>query len=488
MARFNFKSQKTKTHKTTNYAGGAAYATSDKYHLVSLALTSFLTNQVYRTSNKQLELIQLLVDEIDPKFVAQTALFTRNEMGMRSVSHVLAGLLAVKVSGKDWAKHFYNKIVVRPDDMLEIYAAFQAFGGKKLTNAMKKGFAAAFDRFDGYQLAKYRGEKHAIKLVDMVNLVHPTPTLKNAKALQDLVAGTLRNIDTWEAKMSAIGQKGLSENGLKREKRKVWTLLIKEGKLGYFALIRNLRNIVVDAPGLVPVICNQLIDPKRIKHSRILPFRLYSAFKALKRSGFDRADIERSLIRAMYIACENLPNFEKSLVVVDNSGSMAQPVAGSKDLHCNEVGALMGYALAQRSKADIMEFGTKARLIKVKPSTSALSFAESFEQKNRVGHGTNFHSIFDALEQKVYKHIFIFSDMQGWMGGNTPDQAYQRYKKRSGANPIIYSFDLAGYGSLQFPEQKVRTLAGFNPKIFEVLPLFDGSPAALIKRMEQVEW
>jgi hypothetical protein len=36
-------------------------------------------------------------------------------------------------------------------------------------------------------------------------------------------------------------------------KKEVWTQLIKERKIGYFALLRNLRNILEQAPDLVPL-------------------------------------------------------------------------------------------------------------------------------------------------------------------------------------------------------------------------------------------
>ena len=64
------------------------------------------------------------------------------------------------------------------------------------TNALKRGVRDAFAKFDGYQLAKYRGERSAVKLVDVVNLVHPAPTDLNRVALNQLVAGKLRSTDT----------------------------------------------------------------------------------------------------------------------------------------------------------------------------------------------------------------------------------------------------------------------------------------------------
>lgn len=129
---------------------------------------------------------------------------------MRSITHALAGYLAPKLSGKEYAKSFYDKVVHRVDDMQEILAVIQSTSNKCIPNAVRKGFKAAFERFDAYQLAKYRTENKAIKLVDIVNLVHP----RHNKAIKQLVEGTLKNEQTWEAKVSAAGN---SENATAKE-------------------------------------------------------------------------------------------------------------------------------------------------------------------------------------------------------------------------------------------------------------------------------
>lgn len=129
---------------------------------------------------------------------------------MRSITHALAGYLAPKLSGKQYAKSFYDKVVHRVDDMQEILAVIQSTSSKCIPNAVRKGFKAAFERFDAYQLAKYRTENKAIKLVDIVNLVHP----RHNKAIKQLVEGTLKNEQTWEAKVSAAGN---SENATAKE-------------------------------------------------------------------------------------------------------------------------------------------------------------------------------------------------------------------------------------------------------------------------------
>ena len=284
MALFNLK-QKWK-RKTVNRAGGEAYRMDPQQELVSILLTSFAQDQFYRSAKKTYKELAVLLTKVSPAFAAKAAIFARREYGMRSITHVLAAELAPHASGKIWAKDFYTQIVKRPDDMLEIAAYYQAKEAKILPNAMKKGFAKAFDRFDGYQLAKYRGERSVIKLIDIVNLVHPVPTDKNSEALKALVEGTLRSRNTWESKLTTAGHRSDSAEQKAELKSQAWSELIRENKLGYFALLRNLRNIVLDAlplePDLLPLLIKQLTDARKIKRSLVMPFRYLAAEDALR--------------------------------------------------------------------------------------------------------------------------------------------------------------------------------------------------------------
>ncbi len=89
---------------------------------------------------------------------------------------------------------------------------------------------------------------------------------------------------------------------------------------------------------------------------------------------------------------------------------------------------------------------------------------------------------------KAYDRIVILSDMQGWIGGGAPTKAFARYKQRFGANPYLYSFDLQGYGSLQFPEDKVFALAGFSDKVFDLMRVLETDRGAVVKAIEGVTW
>lgn len=484
MALFNLKRSRPK--RTVNRAGGQAYVQSAKMQLASVLLTSFARDQYYRSGKETFaELIGLLA-KVDPRFAAQAAVYARTTFGMRSITHVLAAELAAYASGQPWARAFYDRIVYRPDDMLEIAAYYYAKGGQTLPNAMKKGFARAFDRFDAYQLAKYRGERSAVKLVDMVNLVHPVPTERNEAALRSLIAGSLKSEKTWEARLTRAGQVAQTEADKEKHKAAAWTALVTQGKIGYFALLRNLRNIAEQAPELTDEVIRMLQDPQRIRKSMVLPFRYLSAIDALTA---DNARKHRKLVKACNDALEtslaNVPRFEgTTLVVLDDSGSMT--FGSNRQARTPiQIGAIFAAVLYKTNEADLMRFSDDASYVSPYFADGATSIADRLIRQAKSA-GTNFHAIFQRA-RTAYDRIIILSDMQGWIGGHAPTTAFREYRERFGADPFIYSFDLQGYGSLQFPEHNVFSLAGFSDKVFDIMKLLETDRHALISEIEKIE-
>lgn len=475
MSLFNKVLKKEKS--VTNLAGGEAYAQTAALELVSILLTSFAQDQFYRNANDtNARLVELLAKN-DAEFAAKAAVYARTKFGMRSISHVLAAELAKYATGKAWAKSFYEQIVHRPDDMTEIIAYYFNTQNFKLPNAIKKGFAAAVDKFDDYQLAKYRNANKGLKLVDVINLIHPKPTDRNRNALALLIKDELRSTDTWESKLTKAGQ--TAENELEKEtlKADAWTELIETRKIGYFALLRNLRNIMelVNNATLDQAL-ELLTNEKLIRNSLVLPFRFTTAYNEIsKTNGKTARKVMAALEKAVDISLKNVPRFSgDTLVVLDVSFSMTGRPA--------EIGSLFAAILAKSNNADFMTFSDNAEYRQLNLRNTTLSIAQNI--KFATG-GTNFQAIFEKANQR-YDRIIILSDMQAWVGQHTPKAQFDAYKARYKANPFIYSFDLQGYGSLQFPENKAFALAGFSDKIFELMALLETNPASLIDEINKV--
>jgi 60 kDa SS-A/Ro ribonucleoprotein len=477
MSRFNQKSIGT---KTINMAGGEAYAETPELALVSLLLTSFAKDSFYEKSNDSFDRLKELIGKCDKQFVAKAAVYARTKFGMRSISHVAASELAKHISGLKWAKDFYKAIVYRPDDIVEILAYHLSKNGKE-TNAMRKGLGEAFGKFDTYQLAKYRCENRSLTLLGAMKLMHPVPSERNTAALAALKKGELKSTGTWESALTSAGQEADSDDEKVELKKEAWTSLIQTRKIGYFALLKNLRNIIEQAPDAVDAAIDMLTDEKLIKKSLVLPFRFMTAYEEiLKLSGAGERvrNMMVGISRAIDISLSNVPKFDgNTLVVLDTSSSMT-----SDDAKPAKIGRLFAAALVKANNADFMTFDTDARYRNINPNDTLTTIANGIMFH---GQSTNFHSIFQAANAR-YDRMIILSDMQGWVGHATPKEAFNQYKISKNANPVIYSFDLKGYGTLQFPEQNVYALAGFSDRVFDVMKLLETDKKALINEINKI--
>lgn len=479
MPKFNTKAVDHK--KTVNKAGGESFKQSPELNLVSLVLSTFVNKEFYRDENKTLEEMRNLISKVDPMFAAQVGVFARNEFGMRSITHALSSDLAKSISGEPWAQEFYRQVIFRPDDITETIAYHLAINGK-IPNSMKKGFAAAFNKFDAYQIAKYRGEGKAVKLIDAVNLVHPVPTAKNKEALEKLVAGTLRSTETWEAKMTKAGQTATSDKEKSEKKAEAWQDLLAKNKLGYFALLRNLRNISQDAPDIVDLATQRLVDAKAINNSKVLPFRFLSAMDAIAGTVHERK-LTKAISDAVEISLSNMPELSgKTLVAVDVSGSMTFNKAG--DRIAAEIAALFGAAIFKSNDSDLLVFDGHATYAQLNPNDSLTTMVRSMDFR---GGATDFNSIFNTAN-KAYDRVFILSDMEAWVGYHTPKQSFSNYKRKYNCDPKIYTIDLAGNGTMQFPERNVFAMAGFSEKIFDAIAPMELDPKALINKIKEIKF
>lgn len=85
-----------------------------------------------------------------------------------------------------------------------------------------------------------------MRLRDALFLVHPKPRDEAQQAVFDhLVAGTLPVPYTWETELSAAGQVAYPSPAERQAARtRTWETLVASRRLGYMALLRNLRNLL----------------------------------------------------------------------------------------------------------------------------------------------------------------------------------------------------------------------------------------------------
>jgi 60 kDa SS-A/Ro ribonucleoprotein len=504
MSRFN---ETKKATTMENYSGTKAHQKSSELELVSILLTSFVDDQFYRNGNETINRISKCLESVDPEFAAKVAIFARNEFGMRSVTHVLASDLAKYVSGKSWGKEFYNKIIHRPDDMLEIVSFYLSKGNKSLPNSMKKGFAKAFERFNGYQLGKYKNSGKNLSLVDLANMVHPKPVDTNGfisvntseyskktgktiptssetieiNSLDALMNGFLKSEGTWEAELSKAGKEASDENQKSELKNKVWNDLISTKKIGYFAALRNACNVIEQSPESVDLLCSFLTDEHSIKKSLVFPFRYMTAAEEVSKIGNSLSrKVTTALEKAIEISCSNVPKFSgETCVIFDRSLSMNTSSNGRSIP--TKVGSVFAAILSKVNNADLILFGTDARYENYNPSDSVKTLSENLS-KVKLGN-TKFQKFFELLNKK-YDRLIILSDGEA-NGQLRSSQSYlSQYCKTYNCDPWVYNFDLAGYPTVQFSGGKVINLAGFSEKVFNLMKAAEEDQNVLINNIK----
>lgn len=248
--------------------------------------------------------ISSLIAECKPETVAAIAVEAREKMKLRHVPLLIVREMARLKTHRHLVAHALATVIQRPDELSEFCAIYWKEKRQPLSAQVKRGLAAAFQKFNAYSLAKYN-QDGAVKLRDVLFLCHAKPKdAEQAATWKQLVDGKLPVPDTWEVALSA--------GGAEADKKAIWERLLSEGKLGALALLRNLRNMT-EATVSKPAIVKALAETNT---NRVLPFRFIAAAKAAP--GLEDA-IDKTFLRAM-AQRPKLPG--KTIVVVDVSGSM----------------------------------------------------------------------------------------------------------------------------------------------------------------------
>ncbi|SDM44360.1 TROVE domain-containing protein [Catalinimonas alkaloidigena] len=493
--------------RTRNYEGAEAYTLSPELELYAAVVTTTLSDKFYEGSDERLERIRQLIAQVDPAFVARLAVYAREQMHLRSVPLALTVELARIHTGDSLVGRLTGRVIQRADEITELLACYQAANGRtgakklgRLSKQLQKGLAVAFNRFDAYQLAKY-DRAAEIRLRDALFLVHPKAKDAAQQALFDrLVRDELQTPYTWETELSATGQAQFATEAEKAAAfRARWEELITSGRLGYMALLRNLRNLLEAgiSPAHVDRVCQTLADPRAVARSRQLPFRFLSAYREVQdvRSGYTPQVLD-ALEAAVLASAANLPGFDGDtsvLVACDVSGSMQRPLSPRSKVQHYDIGLVLGMLLQSRCRNVLTGiFGDTWKTIGLPQQRVLANVMDLRRREGEVGYATNGYLVIQELlrrGQRIDK-VMIFTDCQLWdsrsSNGSLADE-WQRYR-RFAPNARLYVFDLAGYGTapLRVIGRDVHLIAGWSDKVFDVLAALESGAEAL-SVIEQIE-
>lgn len=530
---------------TTNQQGLPAYSQDKWLTLLTMLNTLKLEPQYYRSVTNTLKELQTLIDQCakeDLYLTCQCIVYSRCiGEGMRTISHASSVFIAPYISGQEYSKRFYglwNKkeqkggVIFRPDDMAEILAGYIALNGQiqqtvttvngvpvsndvktsgpKLSNAMKKGFKSVLESLDSYSLLKYKS-----KLIDIINLVHPSPRLSTAKieyngeqvsTIDAIMKGYNVSANTWEVNQGEAGQivaKAVKEGKLDDQEAKQvltqakadnWKELLDTNKLGILAALRNLRNILINNPSqdTINKLCDLVSNPTLIREGKIFPYQLDVANEIML-SEFSTSysrQISQALAKGYELAIPNLKELlpGNNVVFLDQSGSMTWEIKlpGSKNgsrTSCISKAALIAATIAKATNADIICFGSTARYVQYNPNLDVFSLAKQLSSSNMGG--TDLSTAWKLAQQsnRKYTRTFILSDNEVNRGSTY--NSYMSYVKNVG-HPYVYSVDLAGYGTNAIAGDKVRYYYGYGFAMFDDIAKSEFNAAYHLDKVRKV--
>ena len=135
-----------------------------KITLINAVATSLLKSPDFKNkkdpSTKHLTKLGNQVSHHDPEFILKLAIYTRNELNIRTTANFLLALAANISYCRPFLKKYFNATINIPSDWIEVAEVYQAFHDKSLNfgslpTALRKVMIVKFKSFDSYQLAKY---------------------------------------------------------------------------------------------------------------------------------------------------------------------------------------------------------------------------------------------------------------------------------------------------------------------------------------------
>jgi hypothetical protein len=283
-----------------------------------------------------------------------------------------------------------GKVLQRADEPAEFLALYWKDKKQPLSKQVKRGLAWSMRRFSEYELAKYSRDAEVTPR-DVLFLSHAKPKDEAQAALwKKLAANELATPDTWEVQLSAGA-----------DKKETFERLIREKKLGYFALIRNLRNM--EQASVDVQLVREAILARQGGADKILPFRYIAAARYAKQ-------FEPELDAAMQAALTELPRLiGTTIVLVDNSGSMSARLSRQSDM--TRADAAAGVAIVARGVCEsVRVFAFSVDCVEV-PPRAGMALRDAIHTATPTG-GTMLGAAVKQVSRLPHERLIVVTDEQ----------------------------------------------------------------------------
>lgn len=449
-------------HRT--YEGAAAVVkTKDQLERL-VACTMLFENTFYEKGDEQAANIAEACRAETPEKIAEIAIKAREVFKLRHVPLFLIAQLSKRAKDckePGLIKSTVVRVLKRPDEcgeLLKIMANDRKTTVKKaMTHAVQKGIAQAMLGFNEYQLAKWNRDSE-VKLKDVIFLTHPNPkggsfsvvegrngkvnrhNSGQANVFSRIIDGTLESPDTWEVALSAGN-----------DKKETWERLIEGKKLGYMALLKNLRNMT-EAKVKRTLVEKAILSGA--ENSKALPFRFLSA----ERHAPDFSGVlSDALLSSIKDQKGSLPG--NTAIMVDVSGSMfGTRISSKSELDRFEAAAAMAILAKEICESSsVYAFANDAKRVK---NTRGIPLVEEIRRTNNGGTRIG-NSVKTVLREENPDRLIIITDEESQDNIENPKCE-------------TWILNVASYKPVLQVAGNVRRILGFSERVLDFIKYEQG--------------
>jgi 60 kDa SS-A/Ro ribonucleoprotein len=497
-----------------NHENAPAYRLTPHQALAQLAWTGTFNRTFYADAREQLDEVLKLAWQVEPDFLAKTAVAAFEKGHMKDMPALLLAVLSM-LQGDHFNRPFPR--IVRNGRMLRTFVQIMRSGvtGRKSLGSRPKRLIQgwleqAADR-DIMRAAVGRDPS----LADVIRMVHPKPGSASRAALYGYLIGKPHDVlalpDLVKAFEAFKRDASLAVPDVPFQMLTAlpltpahWVQIAAHA--GWQMLRQNLntfaRHGVFEVEGFTERLAARLRNADEIRRAKVFPYQLMVAF--IMADAAVPAEIRAALQDAMEIALANVPKVEGRVVVCpDVSGSMGMPVTGHRPgattaVRCIDVAALVAAAfLRTNTTARVLPFEQDVVEIDLNPRDSVMTNAAKLAAIG--GGGTNCSAPLDRLvhERAKVDLVVMVSDYESWIDAGGPHhrgtatmRAWNRVKARN-PHARLACIDLQPATTTQAASRSdILNVGGFSDQVFEVIAAMvrgDDAPDHWVRAIEAIE-
>ncbi len=490
-----------------------AYALSPEHTLAQYAATGCLNATYYAGAGQQLGVVLNLCREVEPEFIAKTAIWARTHGHMKDMPALLCAVLTIR-DGELCERIFPQ--VIDTGKMLRNFVQILrsgATGRKSLGTRPRRMVRSWLDAQSGNRLFRSSVGKSP-SMADVIKMVHPRPRDTAREALYAYLVGRSHDAEQLPDAVKAFESFKRKETDQAPDVPFELLTALELSTQHWVEIARNAswqttrmnlntiaRHGVFEVPGMTDLIAARLRNPELVKSARVFPYQLMMAY-TMAGAGVP-VEVRDALHDAMEVATENVPAIDgKVYVFPDVSGSMQSPVTGYRPgstsaVRCVDVAArVSACVLRQNRSATVVPFHDRVEPTKLSARDSILTNAQILA--SLPSGGTNCSAPLAMLnDQKATGDLVIYvSDYESWVDGNLGGRGtqtmyeWERFKVRNPKARLV-CIDVQPYGTVQAKERAdVLNIGGFSDHVFQVITEFasgrlgDGHLVEMIRAVE----